>query len=159
MGVTTTLMIGFWLASSYIEYRIIKAIPALKPLFDHPLGGIVVSVAIGMAVGWVMGPAAGVGAALGQLLGLATNNFTYEMYNKGGQLCDTSKRHYGNVKTHINDNRDRLEAAKNTMVYGAKAIGATFYGAMWLIGLPFRIGAWCSRTYNSMAARKAPATF
>jgi len=153
MGVTTTIMIGFWLGSSYIEYRVLKAIPSLKPLFDTALGGILLSIAIGAGVSWVMGPAAGVGAALGQLLGLATNTFTYNLYNKGGELCQRSKAQYNNYVDWKDTHRNHISSAMNTIRLGLKGIGALILGFLFIVGLPFRASeatkrAW-ARTRNA----------
>lgn len=144
MGVTITMAIAFWLASSYIEYRIIKATTDtplfgwVPRLFETAFGGIVVSVAIGLIVSWIMGPVAGAGAALGQLLGLATNEFTYTMYDNGGKAIKYSKTKVAETKDFMDRNKPAIQQAQSTIKYGVQALGFVFLVFMFIVGLPAR---------------------
>jgi hypothetical protein len=148
MGVTIICALAFWAAGSYIEYRVIKALPWTKAIFDHGLGGIILSITIGILVSWAMGPAAGVGAGLGQLLGLATNKITYETYASGARILETSKGHYRTASDFMDRNRKHLTMARNTLTYGAQVLGVIFLIFMFIIGLPARLVNWCIKVRN-----------
>lgn len=142
MSVTITVALAFWLASSYVEYRIIKAIPSSRRLFDHPLGGIIVSLAIGIFLGMALGPSVGVGAGLGQILGLATNKLTFEMYSFLANAGKVTRRHLHNINSFFTSQPQRVREAANTIRLGLKGVGAIIMGFLYIVGLPFRIHEW-----------------
>lgn len=138
MGVTITVAFAFWLASSYIEYRIIVALPWTKPIFDHPLGGIMLSILIGLFVGAVMGPVAGVGAALGQLVGLATNKMTFEMYSKGHDFSQGCRQKYEQFTAFTERNKSHIVRVRRTVTYAGQVAGVIFVTFAFIFGLPAR---------------------
>lgn len=139
MGVTITVAIAFWAAASYVEYRIIKSVPPMRHVFQHPLGGIIVSISIGIVLGMALGPQVGAGAALGQILGLATNKFTYGMYTTGGRALEHGRNTYQNASAFMDKNKNLISGAANTVKYGIQVLGAVFLTFMFIIGLPARL--------------------
>lgn len=138
MGVTLTVAVVFWLASSYIEYKIVKSFPATKKMIQHPIGGILLSVGIGFLVGMAIGSQGGLGIFIGQILGLATNNFTFQLYSAMAQLNESAKSLKGDLKDFWVNN-------KNAMRQLAQSIRTIFHGIAALIKfilLPFKALNW-----------------
>jgi len=137
MGVTMTVALAVWLASSLIEYKIVKASPTLKVLF-RGIPGIIISLSIGFALGIFIGAAGGAGFILGQLLGLATNEFTFKMYST---LADWNARAQAS-KSKWQARKDAhpkvWSEAVQTIRLGFKTIAAVILGIVYVIGLPAR---------------------
>lgn len=82
MSVTIIVAIGFALAGSYIEFRARKASALVNSAYKNFWFSLVMTGIIGAGVTLLTGPAVGIGAVLGQLIGLATNEFTYKLYDE-----------------------------------------------------------------------------
>lgn len=141
MGVTVMIGLMVWLAGSYLEFKIISGIPALKPLF-RGIPGVVISLAIGAVVGWALAiggePAGGAGIMLGQLLGVATNEQTFRFWSLMHKLGER-KRALSAQRTQFMTSHPKLyNEAKGTLIAGFKTIGAIVLAVVWLIGLPYR---------------------
>lgn len=146
MGVTITLAIALWLAGSFVEYKIIKGIPSLQPLFNG-LPGMAISVLISVGLGFVIAPAAGAAVALAATIGLATNEFTYNFYDRMSKINSRRKQ----VTTKVNNFKTEHPTMFTEAVGGIKAgfatIAAVFLAIVWIIGLPVRIASWVRTGY------------
>lgn len=145
MGTTVIIALAFWLSASYVEYKIIKGIPALKPIFDNQVLGIVLSIVIGSTVAYILGIPNGIGAALGQLLGLATNEFTYKFFDTSNKVWYKSKNTKNQAQAFYSQNKKLVNEAVNTVRLGFKALVAIFMVFMFIIGLPFRAAEWVKK--------------
>ncbi len=120
-----TLMAIFmlWFAAAYVEYKIIRAIPALHRWFQNPVFGIIISLAIGAAVAAALGIPNGFVAGSANAIGLATNNFTYPMFHKGRELSVKVKSTHAQAKewktSHPQVFADLVGGIKAVVKFGA----------------------------------------
>jgi hypothetical protein len=153
MGVTITLAIALWLAGAFVEFKIVRAIPGLEPLFKG-LPGIVISIAISMTLGFFIAPAAGVAVALAATLGMATNELTYKLFSS----LERGNRKRKEVQTKIVDFKKEHPTVFVEAVQGIKAgfktIAVIVLAIVWLFGLPVRIVHWLSQAKNAIFTRK-----
>lgn len=144
MGTTLILAIALWLAGAFVEFKIVRAIPGLSPLFNG-LPGIVISIVISMTLGFFIAPAAGVAVALATTLGMATNELTYKFFTKMEEL--NLKRH--EVSAQIKDFKSQHPTVFTEAVEGIKAgikvIAAIVLAIVWICGLPIRTINWIQR--------------
>lgn len=138
MGAILTLSIVLWLASSFVEYKIVRSSPHLKKLFVG-VPGMMISVAISLAIGLLLAPAAGVAVQLAAILGLATNEFTFKLYS-GLEFANT-KRHNASAKVSAfkSEHPGVFAEAVGTIKLGFKTIVGIFLAIVYIIGLPARI--------------------
>lgn len=140
-GVTMTVAITMWIASSLLEYRIVSAIPALKVLF-HGLPGVIISIAIGSVVAFILSAPAGAGVMLGQLFGLATNDFTFKFFTKTSELNEKRKVQQVKVNEFKAEHPDLFTHAVGTIKAGLKTIVAIVLFTVYVVGLPMRVCQW-----------------
>lgn len=145
MGVTLTVALVFWLASSFIEYKLIKNFPALRKIIQHPVGGILLSVAIGFGVGWAIGSAGGLGIFIGQILGLATNSFTFKLYTGLEQLGTATKETLATLKTSWAKNKEAFLQVVDAFRSLFKGLFAILKGIFWVLSTPTRIANFFSK--------------
>lgn len=145
MSVTVTIMLAFWLASSYIEYKLIKSFPAGRKWIQHPIGGIILSLIIGAGVSFFVGSAGGVGVFLGQLLGLSTNNFTYKLYSGLAQVNTAWKSFAENMKHTWQQNKEAMVTVIESFKTLFRGIASVFMAIIWVLSLPGRIANFFSR--------------
>jgi hypothetical protein len=152
MGVTMTVAITVWIASSLLEYRIVSAIPALRVLF-HGLPGVLISILIGSMVAYILSAPAGAGVMLGQLLGLATNEFTFKTFSKMSALNQSRKVQQAKVQEFKTEHPQLFSHAVGTMRGGVKTIIAILLAVVYIVGIPMRVYQWCM----SKAPKRIPA--
>lgn len=155
IGATLSLAIVLWLASSYVEYKIVKSSPHLQRYF-HGVGGIIISVVISMALGLLLAPAAGVAVLLAAFMGLASNEFTFKLYsnlhslnvkrtNAQHKIKNAQHKVQGFKTAHPTVFHEAVEGIKA----GFKVIVAVFLAIIWIFGLPIRITRWIQTGYAS----------
>lgn len=142
MGVTITVALAVWLSGSLIEYRIIKKYPKLERLF-HGFQGMLLSVAIGAGVGFLLGASTGAGFILGQTIGLATNNFTYQLYKSLDKGYSWSKERVEVTRQGMEKHRHQITQARKTIGHGVKILSLMVYGFLWVVGRPSAMYDWC----------------
>ena len=143
---TLTVMFLFWLSSSYIEYKIVLGYPRLRPLF-RGIPGIVISLAIGMVLAWAVGASNALPIVAAQMIGLATNEFMFAFFYRMEHKVIPSVKRANNKVRDIKAKHDTVKAdhphlysnAKESMIAGAKTVGAFFALLLWIIGLPIVI--------------------
>jgi hypothetical protein len=138
MGVTLTVAAVFWLASSYIEYKIVKSFPATRKIIQHPVGGILLSVAIGFCVSLAIGSQGGLGIFIGQILGLATNNFTFQLYSALGQLNTAGKELLGSLRDFWHSNVEAVKTVGRSIMTICRGIAMIIRVLLW----PFKALNW-----------------
>src|SRR5688500_13620769 len=77
---TITVMMLFWLASSYIEYKIVYSYPRVRPLF-RGVPGMFISLAIGGALAFAVGASNALPIVAAQIIGLATNEIMFKFFD------------------------------------------------------------------------------
>lgn len=132
-----TIAFTFWLASSFIEYKIVKSNPRLQVLFKG-VPGICISVAIGAALAFAVGASNAMPIVLAQIAGLASNDFTYKMYSK---MAEWNERRH-EVQDHLTTFKTTHPTVFSDAVDGVKAGFKTVVGIvlvlLWIVGLPLR---------------------
>lgn len=154
MGVTLTLAIALWLAGAFVEYKIVKAIPGLAPLFKG-LTGIVISIVISMTLGFFIAPAAGVAVALAATLGMATNEFTFQFFTKAAEKNAQRKEVTEKIKSVKTEHPRLFQDAIDGVKAGIATVVALVLAVLWIIGLPVRIVRWCATAFTSTKAAVA----
>lgn len=149
MGATLILALMLWLAGAFVEYKVIKGIPRLEPLFNG-LTGIVISIAISMTLGFFIAPAAGVAVALAATMGMATNEFTYKLFSRADRLNAKRKNTVAQVKKFREEKPVIFNDAVTGIKSGIATIVALVLAIVWLIGLPVRIVRWCQSGINTI---------
>lgn len=149
MGVTVMVGLMVWIAGSFLEWKIVTQVPALKKLF-HGLPGIAISISIGAAMAFVLGAPAGAGVMLGQLLGLATNEFTFAFYTKMDQLNGKKNEVTAKASAFKSQHPTVFSEAVDGIKAGLAVIVGIVLGIVWIIGLPVRIVKWCQSGINSV---------
>lgn len=139
-----TAVLILWLTSSFVEYRILKAFPALHKWFNG-FTGMIISVAISSMVGLAVGAPAGMVVMMAAVLGLATNNFTYTLYS----YLDRSYEHVTTAKEKVREAREAhprffSEVVEGVKV-GSKVVVGAIAAALYVIALPFRAVAVINR--------------
>lgn len=138
LGVTLTIALIFWLASSYIEYKIVKTFPITRKIIMNPIGGIILSVAIGFLVSMAIGAQGGLGIFIGQILGLATNQFTFQLYSAMAQLNTAVRGLSTDLKVRWQANKDAVKTVIQSVKTICRGI-ATFFRILFL---PFKALNW-----------------
>lgn len=154
MGVTITLALAVWFASSLIEYKIVSNSPHLKHLFNG-IPGILISIAIGAFVGWSVGAAGGAGFILGQLLGLATNDFTFAMWSRFFKTGEQIKEVKTKVETFKTEHPTTFDQCKDGFRLLLKTIGMFCFAVVWVFGIPSRINTFIHKATAKLHLTKA----
>lgn len=144
-----TVAVVFWLASSYIEYKIVKASPRLIVLF-RGVPGIIISLAIGAALAFAVGASNAMPIVLAQMVGLATNEIMFDFFSRMENLNDRRKE----ATDKITGIRTRHPGLFSEAVTGIKAGFQVLVGIvlaiLWVLGLPVRIIRWVNNAYTSI---------
>ncbi len=138
MGVTITVALAVWAASSLIEYKIVSASPRLK-FFFHGVPGIIISLAIGWIMSIPLGVANGAAFTLGQVLGIATNEWTFKAYSTLAKLNAKKNATFGKVNHYKTEHPKLFAEATNTIKLGFKTIAGVILAIIYIIGIPARI--------------------
>lgn len=160
IGATLSMAIVLWLASSYIEYKIIKSYPGLQKHFTG-VKAIVISVIISLVVGFFLAPAAGAAVQLGALMGLASNEWTFNFYSNMEKLNQKRK----DATARVQEMRAKQQSFKTahpkvyneavqTLKGGFKTIGAIALFVVWLFGIPSRVYHYYKKTIDSVRSFK-----
>lgn len=147
MGATMTLAIALWLAGAFVEFKIVRAIPGLAPLFNG-LQGIVISIVISMTLGFFIAPAAGVAVALAATLGMATNEFTYKLFSWTERMNIKRKETQAKIAGLRQEHPAVFTEAVEGIKAGIKTIVAIVLAIVWILGLPVRIVHWTRTGIN-----------
>lgn len=152
-----TVAFAFWLASSFVEYKIVKSYPQVQPFF-RGVPGICISLAIGAALSFAVGASNAMPIVLAQMVGLATNDFTYAFYEKMAIVNERRKE----ITTKVTTFQQEHPAVYSDAVSGVKAGFQTLVGLivvlLWFLGLPVRIVRWVRAGRNNLQARLSHAT-
>jgi hypothetical protein len=153
MGATLLLAIFLWLAGAFVEFKIVRAIPGVAPLF-HGLTGIVISITISMTLGFFIAPAAGVAVALAATMGMATNEFTYKLFSNLESGNRKRKEVQMKISTFKHEHPTVFAEAVEGIKAGFKVIAAIVLAVVWLFGLPVRIIHWIQAAKAAVFTRK-----
>ena len=151
VGATLSLAIVLWLASSYVEYKIVKSSPRLQKWF-HGVPAIVISLVISVVLGTLLAPAAGVAVVLAAFLGLATNEFTYKLYSGIDGINERRRDVTTKVSSFKSSHPTIFREAVEGIKAGFKVITVVFLAIVWLIGLPVRVARWFSAARDRIHA-------
>ena len=133
-----TAVLILWLTSSFVEYRIIKAFPAIHKWFNG-FTGMLISVAISSLVGLVVGAPAGMVVMMAAVLGLATNNFTYSMFEYLERSLNYVSAKKESVKEFKTSHPKIFSEIVDGVKVGIKVIAGGIAATLYLIALPFRM--------------------
>lgn len=134
---TLTMVLMLWLASSYVEFKIVSRVPGLRFLF-RGIWGIAISIGISFAIASTLGLQGGVIAGMAAILGLATNEFTFHLFS----WLSERKAAYDATKTSVIQFRTEHPSLFThfvaTVKGGIMTIAAIFVAGIYVCGLPSR---------------------
>lgn len=141
MGATLSLALVLWLASSYVEYKIVSASPHLERWF-HGVSAIAISLVISLTLGYLLAPAAGVAVVLAAFLGLATNEFTFSLFDRLHRMNVKRNAAKARVTAFKSSHPTLFHEAVEGVKAGFMVITMLFLAIVWIFGLPVRIVRW-----------------